>query len=104
MRHHLRRIGGAALLAPQAGTHIGLRTGLAGETAGSIRWGCAVTHTADGRATHAQAPSTDIERMLSGVQRMLFDDRVTEALAVSAQLANADDPRTRVDARIYRLA
>ena len=42
--------------------------------------------------------------MLSGVQRMLFDDRVTEALAVGAQLANADDPRTRVDARIYRLA
>ena len=40
--------------------------------------------------------------MLSGVQRMLFDDRVTEALTVGAQLANADDPRTRVDARIYR--
>ena len=42
--------------------------------------------------------------MLDGVQRMLFDDRVAEALAVGGQLANADDPRTRADARIYRLA
>jgi diguanylate cyclase (GGDEF)-like protein len=63
-----------------------------------------MTQTADERASHLQAPSSEIERMLSGVQRMLFDDRVTEALAVGAQLANADDPRTRVDARIYRLA
>src|SRR5262245_63526925 len=91
MEHHLRRIGGAVLP--------GLRAGPTGKTAGSIRWGCAMTHTADRRAT-----SSEVERMLSGVQQMLFDDRVTEALAVGGQLANADDPRTRVDARIYRLA
>jgi len=58
-----------------------------------------MTHTADRRA-----PSSEVERMLDGVQRMLFDDRVAEALAVGGQLANADDPRTRADARIYRLA
>jgi diguanylate cyclase (GGDEF)-like protein len=95
MRHHLRPIGGAAT--PRT------RSGRAGQTVGSIRWGCAVTPS-ETPSDDGPPPPSELSRMLSGVQRMLFDDRVVEALTVGAQLADADDPRTRVDARIYRLA
>jgi diguanylate cyclase (GGDEF)-like protein len=55
-----------------------------------------VTPTADDRA--------DLPHLLSGIQRLLFNDRVAEALAQSEQLLDSADPQVRTDARIYRLA
>jgi diguanylate cyclase (GGDEF)-like protein len=49
-------------------------------------------------------PTVDNRAGLAQLQQLLFDDRVTDALAIAEHLSSADDPRLRADARIYRLA
>jgi diguanylate cyclase (GGDEF)-like protein len=51
-----------------------------------------------------RGPLAQPEQLLAGAQRMLFADRVLEALDTARRLADADDLRVRVDARIIALA
>jgi diguanylate cyclase (GGDEF)-like protein len=46
----------------------------------------------------------DLRGQLDGIQQMLFEDRVSEALDVGSRLAGSSDPRIRADACIYRIA
>lgn len=56
------------------------------------------------QAKKGRARSVGPEQMLSGLQDRMFEDQAVEALKLSQQLANADNPQIRVDARIYGLA